>query len=52
MRIHVYGELISVCIVGNQNETGEDVLNLWNPALADKIEVHPDKSVADFRLTE
>lgn len=52
MRIHVHGDLISVCILGNQDQTGEDVINLWNPWLADKIQVHPDKSVADFLLEE
>lgn len=52
MMIHVYGDLISVCIHGNRDQTGEDVLNLWNPELADKIEVHADKSLADFRLVE
>lgn len=54
-RIHNHGDLISVCICRDIQEMGqavEDIHNLWNPALADKIEPHPDKSVADFLLIE
>lgn len=57
LRIHIHGYLISVCICQHipgkgTDELVEDVHNLWNPSLADKIEPHPDKAVADFRLIE
>lgn len=51
-RIHIHGNLISVCICQHIRQGVEDVHNLWNPEFADKIEPHSDKAVADFRLTE
>jgi len=55
LRIHVHGNLISVCICRDTvhpERLDEDIWNLWNPELVDRIEPHPDKSVADFRLAE
>jgi hypothetical protein len=54
-RIHIHGNLISVCIcrdIPGMGHPSEDIHNLWNPELADKIQIHPDKSVADFLLVE
>lgn len=55
LQIHVHGNLISVCIfrdTAHLERIDEDIWNLWNPELADKIEPHPNKSVAEFRLVE
>jgi len=54
-RIHIHHDLLSVCIcqyVQGTAQPTEDIHYLWNPALVDKIEPHPDKSVADFHLIE
>jgi hypothetical protein len=44
-RIHVYADLICIEIFKNGMN-----YQIFNPFLADKIERHPDPSVADFRL--
>jgi hypothetical protein len=52
-RIHVDGELISVDIVVSHPREGYDnIYHLFLAELADRVEPHPDRSVADFRLLQ
>jgi hypothetical protein len=48
-RIHIHDDLIAVCICVAR-PGGENIHSLWDPSLVDKIEVHPDQSIANFRL--
>jgi len=53
LRVHVYGESVAIdIVVSNPRESLDNLYHLFEGALADKIEPHPDKSVADFRLLE
>ncbi|MEI7729933.1 MAG: hypothetical protein WCO56_10205 [Verrucomicrobiota bacterium] len=51
-QVHVRGELVSIDIVvrDQKNEAEHIHHQLYETSLADKIERHPDQSVADFRL--
>jgi hypothetical protein len=50
-QIHRFHELISIVISEPHLSAGHDHLYpIFSADLADKIEPHPDKSVADFRL--
>ena len=52
IRVHVYGELLSIDIVVSHPQEGFDNLyHLFQSSLADKIETHSDQSVANLRLT-
>ena len=51
-RVHVYDDLIFIEIVVPHKKEGFDNLYyIFESSLADKIEPHPYKSVADFRLS-
>jgi hypothetical protein len=51
LRVHVYRKKVSIDIdVPCQGDCRYNLHHIYDPALADKIEPHPDTSVADFRL--
>ena len=53
LRVHVYQERLAIDIVVShpkEKEGFDNLYHLFDAILADKIELHPDKSVADFRL--
>lgn len=50
-QVHIYHDLVAIVISEPHFAAGHDHLYpIYSAELADKIEYHPDKSVAEFRL--